>query len=171
MRGKSYILSENGFRQLLSLLGSEGKWLLPKPLSKSAADFLRARDEWMRKGYAQLDFDGKLYPDRGFARTYHNITEARAAQRYESPEETVYQLRGPVDLLRIRSVKEGWELALRPPLDGLFWAAELKEKEKGRLMTVTVRDGEEKVMETSLSEEERLPEALIGHMALFFGEE
>lgn len=83
MRGKTYTLSENGFLQLVCLLKSGGKWLLPSPLSVRASDFLRAREEWIKKGLAQLDFDGKLHPDRDFARTYYNIGQARAAQKYE----------------------------------------------------------------------------------------
>ena len=171
MRGKTYTLSENGFLQLVCLLKSGGKWLLPSPLSVRASDFLRAREEWIKKGLAQLDFDGKLHPDRDFARTYYNIAQARAAQKYESGKETVYQLRGPVDILLIRSVEEGWELCLRPPLEGLLWVVPLKEQGRGRLTTLAVRDGRERLMETELSAARQLPRELIAHMTLFFGEE
>ena len=71
----------------------------------------------------------------------------------------------------IRSVEEGWELCLRPPLEGLLWVVPLKEQGRGRLTTLAVRDGRERLMETELSAARQLPRELIAHMTLFFGEE
>ncbi len=165
------ILSENGFLQLLRTSGHAGNWLLPEPASFSAETFLKAREEWRSLGLAELDFDGKLHPFRPLARLLYNIAHAEAALLYQNREECVHYLRGPVDLLRIETGRDGSRtLELCRPGTVLLLAKEkLLPEGRGSLVTLGKQAGDGR-LETELSAAQDLPKILTAHLKLFYAQ-
>ena len=80
MRTQAVDLSHRALCQMLQSLNLPERLLLPEETG-TAADFLRAREEWEKAGLAEPDFDGTLHPQPRFARMLYVLTHVRGMLR------------------------------------------------------------------------------------------
>ena len=127
MRTQAVDLSHRALSQMLQSLNLPERLLLPEEPG-TAADFLRAREEWEKAGLAEPDFDGTLHPRPRFARMLYVLTHVRGMLRLRrvpgqgempGPPDAAGDMeifvRGPVDLLWLARQEDGsWKMALRP---------------------------------------------------------
>lgn len=183
---KTIIMSRDAFMALLTLYQCGGKHLLPegfKTGNEAMRQFLKGRQELCENGLAELDFDGKVYPTREFARFSYTIPRTLSVMHFQhgaSCQETQskfcvqeWYLRGPIELMRITETDEGFTLTISSVDDLLTWVKEnlYATSCEGRLHTQS-RQGslEAELSMTKPGRKERV-HILAGHMCLYFEKE
>lgn len=164
-------MSSTAFSATLHLLNVPGTCMLPKPENHTET-FLQGRNELCEKGLAELDFDGKITPDRSFARLLYDISNAVSAIRLERPGATLWYLLAPTEMLFIGLEKETVHLQRRKATTLLPWIREMVLPVKsGILTTVRAQKTRQAFAEEYLSEDMAWAKEIVKHLALFFGKE
>lgn len=131
------------------------KYLAPEDV-QDVSKYVEARDEWMEKELAELDFDGKVYPSASFMRLLYVVTHKRAVSIWRESGCMNFWINGEPEILKIHIAGEQAHLQLQPKRS--FYTdlkGEIYQKKSGFLETKRVLDGKtlkEKVGKTTAME-------------------
>lgn len=168
-------MSEDAFIAMLELLHCTGKHQLPVNPDKGCEamrKFIRGRDELCEKGWAELDFDGKVCPTAGFARMIYTIPRVISGMCLKTDGNTEWYLRGPIELLHIRKAGREYILTQCGTDELLAWMRDiLYTVEKGSITTWCGRCTEELQMTDIPPRTKARADELAKHMCVYYEKE
>lgn len=172
---KQFAMSRAALRATLHLMDRSGTCLLPDVDyggGTGADDFLVGREELCRKGWAELDFDGKLVPSPEYARLIYDIAWAQATMRLELPKTIQWYLLAPTEMLFLELEGEQFRLERRAGKTLIPWMRQtLLPAVEGILTTQRKRQQRQSDLSgTKPGGEERIRE-LTQHLGTYFGQE
>ena len=168
-------MSEEAFFAMLELLGCAGKYQLPKyeeNSNEAMQKFIRGRDELCLKGWAELDFDGGIYPTAWFSRMIYTIPRVESGMFFQNDTACQWFLRGPIEQLHIQKEDSSYTLTQCGTNELVTWLKkDLYATEQG-VLTTRCKDKEEKtnLTQTTQSTKKRA-EILARHMCIYFEKE
>lgn len=172
---KCAAMSEMAFQATLHLLNRSGAYLLPKSthaVDKETDAFLLGRDELCTRGWAELDFDGKVIPSKEYARLIYDIAHAEASLRLESPDQAQWYLLAPTEMLFIEQAGDSFRLERRKGQTLMPWLREnALAVVEGTLTTLRSDQTRNALLGQFEPDSQSRATEIVKHLSLFFGRE
>ena len=172
---KMITMSEDAFLSTLELLNCAGKYQFPKfadVSNESMQRFLKGREELCEKGWAELDFDGKICPTAWFARMIFALSNMRSSMCYMVDKDCEWYFQGPMEQLHITKSESTYTLT-QCGTDELFvWLKDtLYKAETGVLTTYCKERVESLEFIKATQETKQRADQLARHMCIYFEKE
>ena len=168
-------MNENAFIAMTELLNCAGKYQLPKyseANKESMQKFLKGREELCEKGWAELDFDGKICPTAWFARVIFALSHARSVMCFTAEGHQEWFFQGPKEQLHVTPKDDIYTLT-QCGTDELFaWLkGTLYEAETGILTTYCKGHTEISEFSKTVQKTKQRADQLARHMCMYFEKE